>query len=73
MNGSIAGDTLAAATTQDGTGTGPVTRPLPASPALSRGAWLAAVLKDRILNGFYRPGQRIREAELQKEFGCGKR
>lgn len=69
MSGIIAGNTLPAAIGQDDAGSGPAAQPVPASPTVSRGAWLAAVLKDRILNGFYQPGQRIREGELQKEFG----
>jgi DNA-binding GntR family transcriptional regulator len=40
------------------------------APALvSRGSWLAEILKERILSGHYKPGERIREADLQKEFG----
>ena len=38
-------------------------------PNVSRGAWLAGVLKDRILNGFYPGGARLRETELQTELG----
>ena len=36
---------------------------------VSRGAWLAGIIKDRILNGLYAPGERLRETELQREFG----
>jgi DNA-binding GntR family transcriptional regulator len=39
-----------------------------APPTLSRGEWLANVIKDRILNGVYKPGDRIRESDLQQEF-----
>ena len=60
MSGSVA---------EDDAGLGPTAQPVHASSAVSRGAWLAEVLKDRILNGHYRPGQRIREGELRKEFG----
>jgi len=35
----------------------------------SRAAWLAATLQQRIISGVYSPGERIRENELQKEFG----
>lgn len=35
----------------------------------SRADWLASVLRKRILNGDYGPGDRIREASLQEEFG----
>ena len=35
----------------------------------SRTDWLTSVLRDRIVKGKYRPGERIREAELQLEFG----
>jgi DNA-binding GntR family transcriptional regulator len=41
----------------------------PAPPQVSRGTWLAEVLKDRILNGHYPPGERIKEADLRREFG----
>lgn len=37
-------------------------------PVFSRTDWLTAVLRDRIAKGAYRPGERIREAELQLEF-----
>ena len=36
---------------------------------LSRALWLAQTLRQRIISGFYRPGERIREAELRAEFG----
>lgn len=38
-------------------------------PSFSRGVWLAHILRDRIVSGVYAPGERIREAELQNEFG----
>lgn len=38
-------------------------------PVFSRTDWLLAALRDRIVKGTYRPGERIREAELQLEFG----
>lgn len=34
----------------------------------SRAEWLASVLRDRIVKGIYKPGDRIRENELQQEF-----
>src|SRR3954452_8500553 len=37
-------------------------------PTMSRGEWLADIVKDRILNGVYKPGERIRESDLQQEF-----
>ncbi len=40
-----------------------------ASPRFSRAAWLAEILRERIFSGVYRPGERIREAVLQEEFG----
>ncbi len=36
--------------------------------SLSRTDWLIAILRDRIIKGVYRPGERIRENELQQEF-----
>lgn len=39
-----------------------------APPTVSRGEWLADIVKDRILNGVYKPGDRIRESDLQQEF-----
>ena len=35
----------------------------------SRPLWLAGILRDRIMAGVYAPGERVREADLQKEFG----
>lgn len=35
----------------------------------SRTGWLADVLRERILNGTYQPGERIRELQLRREFG----
>src|SRR4051812_49337982 len=44
-------------------------KPTTASPpTMSRGEWLADIVKDRILNGIYKPGERIRESDLQQEF-----
>lgn len=37
--------------------------------AFSRAAWLARILQERIICGVYAPGERIRENQLQKEFG----
>jgi DNA-binding GntR family transcriptional regulator len=34
----------------------------------SRPVWLADIVRERIVNGVYRPGSRIREADLQEEF-----
>jgi DNA-binding GntR family transcriptional regulator len=35
----------------------------------SRTGWLAGILRERILNGTYQPGERIREVQLREEFG----
>jgi DNA-binding GntR family transcriptional regulator len=35
----------------------------------SRTVWLAGLLRERILKGVYRPGERIREIQLRSEFG----
>lgn len=35
----------------------------------SRPEWLVTVIRDRVIKGQYKPGDRIRESELQKEFG----
>jgi len=35
----------------------------------SRTGWLAGILRERILNGTYKPGERIREVQLRTEFG----
>ncbi len=35
----------------------------------SRALWLAQILRQRIISGFYQPGERVREAELRSEFG----
>lgn len=37
-------------------------------PSFSRTDWLTDILRDRLLKGHYRPGDRIRETDLQKEF-----
>jgi DNA-binding GntR family transcriptional regulator len=39
-----------------------------AEPTFLRPEWLASVLRERILKGRYRPGQRIREVEIRQEF-----
>jgi DNA-binding GntR family transcriptional regulator len=39
------------------------------SHQFSRPEWLVSVVRDRVLRGQYKPGDRIREAELQQEFG----
>jgi DNA-binding GntR family transcriptional regulator len=39
-----------------------------ATPSFSRTDWLTEILRDRVLKGRYRPGDRIREADLQAEF-----
>jgi DNA-binding GntR family transcriptional regulator len=39
-------------------------------PAPNRPESLKTVVRERILAGRYRPGEWIREAELQREFGC---
>jgi DNA-binding GntR family transcriptional regulator len=39
------------------------------SPSATRADWLANVLRRRIMEGVYKPGERIREAALQQEFG----
>ncbi|WP_170149522.1 GntR family transcriptional regulator [Rhodoplanes roseus] len=44
-------------------------RPEAEPPPPSRSAWLAQVLRERIITGGYRPGERIREAQLREEFG----
>lgn len=35
----------------------------------SRPEWLANILRERIINGHYRPGERLVENELRQEFG----
>ena len=39
-----------------------------AQPPVSRAAWLGQTLKERVLSGRYAPGERIREADLRREF-----
>jgi DNA-binding GntR family transcriptional regulator len=39
------------------------------SERFSRTAWLANIIRERILDGTYRPGQWIREVQLRSEFG----
>jgi len=41
----------------------------PEQVRFSRSAWLASVLRERVIDGTYVPGQRILEAALQQEFG----
>jgi DNA-binding GntR family transcriptional regulator len=45
--------------------------PAPVADAarFSRTEWLADILRERILNGTYAPGERIREIQLRNEFG----
>ncbi|MDB5965962.1 MAG: GntR family transcriptional regulator [Polaromonas sp.] len=38
-------------------------------PSATRADWLADVLRRRIMEGVYKPGERIRESALQQEFG----
>jgi DNA-binding GntR family transcriptional regulator len=38
-------------------------------PVLSRPEWLISIIRERIIKGQYKPGDRIRETELQQEFG----
>jgi DNA-binding GntR family transcriptional regulator len=40
-----------------------------ASERFSRTGWLAAILRQRVLDGTYKPGERIREIQLRSEFG----
>lgn len=35
----------------------------------SRSEWLISIVRDRVIKGDYKPGDRIRESELQQEFG----
>jgi DNA-binding GntR family transcriptional regulator len=35
----------------------------------SRTTWLANILRERVLTGIYKPGERIREVQLRSEFG----
>lgn len=37
-------------------------------PSFSRSEWLASILRERIVKGVYKPGERIRESDLQGEF-----
>lgn len=39
------------------------------SGRFSRTEWLANIIRERILDGTYRPGERIREVQLRTEFG----
>ena len=41
----------------------------PPAPVFSRAQWLAGILRDRIISGEYRAGERLHEASLQHEFG----
>ena len=38
-------------------------------PSATRADWLADVLRKRVVDGVYKPGERIRESALQQEFG----
>lgn len=38
------------------------------APVFSRAQWLAEILRDRIISGEYRAGERLQEANLQREF-----
>lgn len=38
-------------------------------PSATRADWLADVLRKRVIEGVYKPGERIRESALQQEFG----
>ena len=38
-------------------------------PSATRADWLADVLRKRVMEGVYKPGERIRESALQQEFG----
>jgi DNA-binding GntR family transcriptional regulator len=40
-----------------------------AARSFSKPEWLANVLRERIINGHYRPGERLIENELRREFG----
>ncbi len=42
--------------------------PTLAAPSFSRTGWLVDILRERILKGVYRPGDRIVEIQLQREF-----
>lgn len=66
MPSSPARRAAAAAKTRSSTARPPVASQ---KPNFSRGAWLADILRERIVSGVYPAGERIREAELQKEFG----
>lgn len=41
----------------------------PTDDRFSRTGWLAGILRERILAGTYKPGERIREVQLRSEFG----
>lgn len=43
--------------------------PIADARRFSRTDWLADILRERILNGTYEPGERIREVQLREEFG----
>ncbi|MCW5683734.1 MAG: GntR family transcriptional regulator [Pseudolabrys sp.] len=47
----------------------PGTPPSADAARFSRTEWLADILRERILNGTYAPGERIREIQLRNEFG----
>lgn len=41
----------------------------PAAQTFSKPEWLANILRERIINGHYRPGDRLVENDLRREFG----
>jgi DNA-binding GntR family transcriptional regulator len=47
----------------------PFALPVPEHDRFSRTGWLANVLRERVLDGTYQPGERIREMQLRSEFG----
>lgn len=47
----------------------PITLPASQHDRFSRTGWLANVLRERVLDGTYQPGERIREVQLRGEFG----
>ncbi|MES2511199.1 MAG: GntR family transcriptional regulator [Pseudomonadota bacterium] len=44
-------------------------QPVDTMPSATRADWLADVLRKRVMEGVYKPGERIRESALQQEFG----
>lgn len=43
-------------------------KPQHESAIVSRPDWLVGIIRDRIVKGQYKPGERLREADLQQEF-----